>query len=72
MVHMYLSGSLVSLFLFLVCILYTMPFETTICKTHRYFPAALVEFKAQHIMRGSRGGTGGPDPLGNHKNIGFP
>ena len=25
-----------------------------------------------HAMGGSRGGTGGPDPLKNHKKIGFP
>ena len=25
-----------------------------------------------HAMGGSRWGTGGPDPLKNHKNIGFP
>ena len=27
--------------------------------------------KWHNTMRGSRGGTGGPDPLKNHKNIGF-
>ena len=29
-------------------------------------------FFQMHAMGGFRGGTGGPDPLKNHKNIGFP